>query len=65
MGVSVIWLVKRRQQGNGPPYEKISARCLRYRLSAVRRWLDEREFKSIAAYKAHKRAATRRVEVLA
>jgi predicted DNA-binding transcriptional regulator AlpA len=50
MGVSEIWLIKRRQDGTGPPYEMLSARCLRYRRSGYRGWLEEIERMSTAEY---------------
>jgi hypothetical protein len=31
-----------RIRGGGPPYLRISSRCVRYRLRDLERWLDER-----------------------
>ena len=42
IGVKNHTLRKWRQQGTGPEYYKISARCVRYRRSDLLRWLESR-----------------------
>lgn len=39
LGVSEKWLEKARSEGFGPPFLKLSRRCVRYRVDALRRWL--------------------------
>jgi predicted DNA-binding transcriptional regulator AlpA len=34
-------LQDRRISGGGPPYVKISHRCVRYRLSDLKKWVEE------------------------
>lgn len=36
-------LRKWRSLGKGPPFAKLSAKCIRYRLSAVEAWFSQRE----------------------
>lgn len=50
LGVSEVWLAKRRQNGDGPPYELISPRCIKYRRSKNRAWLEQRSFTSTSQY---------------
>jgi predicted DNA-binding transcriptional regulator AlpA len=42
LGISEQWLEIARVRGNGPPYEKIAPRIVRYRVGKVKAWLDER-----------------------
>jgi predicted DNA-binding transcriptional regulator AlpA len=42
LGVSETWVEIARVRGNGPPYEKIAPRIVRYRVGKVKAWLDER-----------------------
>jgi hypothetical protein len=48
--VSTQWLHRAREGGYGPPYERITPHCIRYRRSRVRAWLDERSQRSTAEY---------------
>lgn len=41
-GIPERTLEHMRYMGNGPPYVRLGPRCVRYRLSAVDRWLNER-----------------------
>src|SRR5262249_43381292 len=41
-GVSQQWLEIRRSRGDGPEYERLSPRVIRYRRSKLRAFLDER-----------------------
>jgi hypothetical protein len=50
LGVSEVWLAKRRQNGDGPPYEVMSPRCIKYRRSKLRAWVEQRSFTSTAQY---------------
>ncbi len=34
------WLELKRYQGDGPPFVRVSARCIRYRLSDIEDWVD-------------------------
>ena len=43
LGRSPQWLELMRARGGGPPFVKVSRRCVRYRRSAVLQWLLERE----------------------
>jgi hypothetical protein len=63
MSVSAIWLKKCRAEGIGPPHQVLGPRCVRYSRGAYRRWLQEREFASTAAFKkSQRRALTKRGE---
>ena len=35
LGVSEVWLAKRRLHGDGPPYERLSPHCIKYRRSRI------------------------------
>ena len=39
-------LEERRRRGDGPPYVRLSRTCVRYRLSDILEWADERTFRS-------------------
>jgi hypothetical protein len=50
-GVSTQWLELRRSKGNkldGPPFERIGPRFVRYRKSSALAWLKRREVFSVA-----------------
>lgn len=42
LSVSVRALEAWRYRGEGPPFIRISARCVRYRRSAIEAWLNHR-----------------------
>jgi predicted DNA-binding transcriptional regulator AlpA len=42
LGLSVQWFEIGRSKGFGPPFVKVSPRCVRYRRSDVREWLRSR-----------------------
>jgi predicted DNA-binding transcriptional regulator AlpA len=48
LGCSVQWLHIGRCKNYGPPFIKVSPRCVRYRRSALVTWLHEREYRSTA-----------------
>ena len=50
IGTSHQWLEIGRTKGYGPPFVRISPRCIRYRRSAIITWLDSRTFNSTAEY---------------
>lgn len=65
LGVSVAWLAKRRRTGDGPPYDVLSPHCIRYRISKLRAWLEQRTFTATAQYvhaKPYKPLAKKREE---
>ncbi len=41
LGVSVRVLEKWRREGGGPPFLRISRRCVRYRLKDIELWQEE------------------------
>ena len=43
LGVSVGWLSKLRVVGDGPVFSKLGRRAIRYRLTELDRWAQERE----------------------
>jgi len=43
LGVSIPWLEIGRSKNYGPPYRKIGAKIVRYRVGDVVAWLDERK----------------------
>jgi predicted DNA-binding transcriptional regulator AlpA len=49
--VSSIWLEIGRSKNYGPPFQRLSATVIRYKRSAVRAWLAEREFQNTSQYK--------------
>lgn len=51
LGVSEQWLGLRRAKGDGPPFERLSDRVVRYRRDAILRWLDQRIRQSTAEYR--------------
>ncbi|WP_407189139.1 helix-turn-helix transcriptional regulator [Bradyrhizobium centrosematis] len=52
LGVSVPWLEIGRSKGYGPPFRKISAKLIRYRVGDLIQWLESRKHKSTAEYQA-------------
>jgi hypothetical protein len=49
--VSTQWLEARRSKGNkldGPPFERIGPRFVRYRVRSALAWLERREVRSVA-----------------
>ena len=34
------WLELKRYHGDGPPFVRVSARCIRYRLADIEDWVD-------------------------
>jgi predicted DNA-binding transcriptional regulator AlpA len=42
LGFSIRTLQAWRVRGGGPPYVKVSARCVRYRQSDLEEWIEER-----------------------
>ena len=50
LGVSEVWLAKRRLHGDGPPYERLSPHCIKYRRSKNRAWLEQRSFVATNQY---------------
>jgi predicted DNA-binding transcriptional regulator AlpA len=50
LGLSEQWLEIRRSRGGGPPFERISPRCVRYRRGKVKSWLDKRSHLSTSEY---------------
>jgi hypothetical protein len=50
--VSSQWLEIGRTRGYGPPYDRLSAKVIRYRRGKVRAWLDERSHRGTAEYQS-------------
>lgn len=48
IGLTPRFMQSRRSQGDGPPYVKISSRCIRYRPEDLRQWAAERIRQSTA-----------------
>jgi predicted DNA-binding transcriptional regulator AlpA len=42
IGLTPRFLTERRRKGDGPPFVKISSRCLRYRPEDIHQWAAER-----------------------
>jgi predicted DNA-binding transcriptional regulator AlpA len=42
LGMSVAWVEIARHKGSGPAYVRVTPRCVRYRRSDVKAWLNER-----------------------
>jgi predicted DNA-binding transcriptional regulator AlpA len=51
-GVSHQWLEVRRHRNDGPPYERLGPRCIRYRVGKVKAWLDARSHRGTREYAA-------------
>jgi hypothetical protein len=50
LGVSTQWVEIGRTKNYGPPFRKISARCIRYHRGDVLKWLKARSYASTAEY---------------
>jgi predicted DNA-binding transcriptional regulator AlpA len=48
-GMSVAWHQRKRWDGSGPPYRRIG-RSVRYRLSELIRWFEERRVQSTSEH---------------
>jgi predicted DNA-binding transcriptional regulator AlpA len=46
LGLSKRAMEERRRRGDGPPYVRLSATCVRYRMADLVTWLEERTFSS-------------------
>ena len=57
LGVSTQWVEIGRSKNYGPPFRKISARCIRYHRGDVLKWLKERSYASTAEYGHEETAA--------
>lgn len=42
LSLSPRWLELKRYHGDGPPFVRISARCIRYRLADLEEWVGNR-----------------------
>jgi hypothetical protein len=40
IGLTPRFLTERRRTGDGPPYVRVSARCVRYRPTDIERWAE-------------------------
>lgn len=49
LGLSIRFLQKHRSYGDGPPFVRISSRCIRYRRSDLKEWSGSRIATSTAA----------------
>jgi len=50
LDVAPRWLQDRRADGNGPPFVRLSARAVRYRVRDLLAWLDDNTHMSTAEY---------------
>ena len=50
LGVSDRSLQGWRSDGKGPPFTKLSKRCIRYRQSYIDEWIEERTFTNTSQY---------------
>ena len=50
LGVSIQFLTIGRSRGYGPTFVRLAPNSVRYRASAVRKWLDERTFARTAEF---------------
>src|SRR5262249_2249561 len=50
LGVSPEWLEIGRSKGWGPPFLRLSPRRVRYRRGDVKKWLQERAYRSTSQY---------------
>jgi len=48
LGLAPMTLAVMRSKGNGPPYVKYSRRAVRYRLSDLQKWMDNRTLENTA-----------------
>lgn len=49
IGLTPRFLQARRVRGDGPPFVRISSRCIRYRPEDIRRWAEEHLAQSTSA----------------
>ena len=49
-GVRVQWLKLLRSRGDGPEYERLGPRLIRYRRGKANRWSDDRSYKKTSEY---------------
>jgi hypothetical protein len=56
LSVSVQWLEIGRARGYGPPFKRLSARSVRYRIGDAREWLRARTYNATSEY-SEKRGA--------
>jgi predicted DNA-binding transcriptional regulator AlpA len=56
LGVSVPWLEIGRAKGYGPPFKRLSARSVRYRVGDAREWLRARTYNATSEYSEKKGA---------
>lgn len=48
LNVSIQWVEIGRCRGDGPPFIRLSKRCVRYRLPDVQAWLEARKYSHTA-----------------
>jgi hypothetical protein len=58
LGVSVPWLEIGRAKGYGPPFKRLSARSVRYRVGDAKAWLETRTYNATSEYPKKKEAST-------
>ena len=49
--VTPEWVRRMRQQGNGPPFQVLPTKAIRYGQADVLQWLNERSYRSIEEYR--------------
>jgi predicted DNA-binding transcriptional regulator AlpA len=54
LGYSEAWIEIGRHRGYGPPFIKVSARRIRYRVRDVVHWLEERTHQSTQEYERYR-----------
>ena len=50
LGVSVQWVNLQRTKGEGPEYERLGPRLIRYRRGKARQWLEQRSHLRTSEY---------------
>jgi excisionase family DNA binding protein len=55
LGVSASWLEKLRVRGDGPPFYRVSARRVLYRLSDLNDWIEAHRAQSTSEYASQNR----------
>lgn len=58
LGMTPRFLQARRHRNDGPPYVRLSQRCIKYRLSDLLGWLESN---SISNRSSHKQSLTTRI----
>jgi predicted DNA-binding transcriptional regulator AlpA len=48
LGLSSRWLELRRLKGDGPPFVRVSPKCVRYRMGDLQAWIAARRRKDTA-----------------